>query len=603
MVIGDADAPLARDTQGYWSGLVPDAAAGTRYRYRLGDGNAYPDPASRSQPEGPHGDSAVVDPARYRWRDADWRGPVAERLVLYEMHVGTFTPDGTWRAAGAKLPHLADVGVTCIEMMPVADFPGRFGWGYDGVDLFAPTRLYGEPDDLRAFVDDAHALGIAVILDVVYNHVGPDGNWLPAYAKHYFSTRHRTDWGDAYNVDGEGAGPVREFLTCNARYWIDEFHFDGLRLDATQSIADDSRPHIVEQIAAAARHAARGRRTWLVGENEPQDTALLRDPASGGFGLDALWNDDWHHSAIVALTGRDEAYYTDYRGRPQELVSAAKHGYLYQGQWYRWQRKRRGTATRGLAPTRLVHFLENHDQIANSGLGWRCSRMASPSRLRALTTVLLLGRQLPMLFMGQEFGASTPFRYFADHAPKLAALVDQGRRREVSQFPSLALPEMQQRITRPHDPSTFEECRLDWSEREANAHVVALHRDLARLRREDPCFSGRVHAPLDGAVLGDDAFVLRWLAEDERDRLLVVNLGRTLHYDPAPEPLLAPPAGMRWRSAWSSEDPRYQGRGTPPLDAAEEDPKVPSRPDVDRPLENWRIVAECAVVLVPEPAP
>ena len=599
VVDGKATA-LVREARGYWSAMVADAAAGSRYRFRLSDGKAYPDPASRWQPDGPHGDSVVVDPATYRWRDADWAGPDVPRLILYELHVGTFTPEGTWRAAIAKLPLLTDVGVTCIEMMPIADCPGRFGWGYDGVDLFAPMRLYGDPDDLRAFVDAAHALEIAVILDVVYNHVGPDGNWLPTYTKKYFSTTHKTDWGDPFNVDGESSGPVREFITSNARYWVDEFHFDGLRLDATQSIFDDSRPHIVAEIADAVRDAAHGRRTFVVGENEPQDTFLLRDVAEGGCAIEALWNDDWHHSAMVALSGRDEAYYTDYRGRPQEFVSAAKYGFLFQGQWYRWQQNRRGTPTRGLAPTRMVHFLQNHDQIANSGLGWRCIRVGSASRFRALTALLMLGPQLPMLFMGQEFGATTPFRYFADHKPELAKLVDAGRRREVSQFASLALPEMQELITRPHDASTFEECRLDWAERKENAHMLALYRDLATLRREDPCFSRPEDAQVDGAVLSDEAFVLRWFAEDAHDRLLVVNLGRTVHFDPAPEPLLAPPAGMRWRIAWSSEHPRYQGLGTPPVDAAEEDRKVPTRPDVDRPFENWRLLAESAVVLIPE---
>ena len=603
VVVDGRDAPLARDADGYWSGLVTGAHAGARYRFRLGDGNAYPDPASRSQPDGPHGDSVVVDPGAYAWRDAAWRGPEQRGMVLYELHVGTFTPEGTWRAAMAKLPLLADLGVSCIEMMPVAEFPGRFGWGYDGVDLFAPTRLYGTPDDLRAFVDEAHLLGMGVILDVVYNHVGPDGNWLPTYARQYFSERHHTDWGDAFNFDDDGAGPVREFVTCNARYWVDEFHFDGLRLDATQNIYDDSQPHVIASVAAAVRAAARGRSTFVVGENEPQETWLLREGARDGCALDALWNDDWHHSALVALRGRDEAYYTDYRGRAQEFESGAKYGFLFQGQWYRWQGKRRGTSTRGIARHRLVNFIENHDQVANSGLGLRVHYCTSPSRLRAMTALLLLGPQTPMLFMGQEFTASAPFRYFADHQPQLAALVDAGRRREVSQFPSLALPELQARITRPHDARTFEECRLDWSEREANAPHVALHRDLVRLRRAEPCFSAADDATLDGAVLADDAFVLRWFGRDGDDRLLVVNLGRTLHVDPAPEPLLAPPPGTRWRLRWTSEAPEYGGLGTPALDAADEDTSIPGKPGARRPHENWRITAESASVLVPEPVP
>lgn len=602
VVVDGTESALERDADGYWAGLVPDARIGSRYRFRLDDGDPLPDPASRWQPDGPHGDSVVVDPGAYAWGDASWRGPEHRGMVLYELHVGTFTPEGTWRAAMAKLPLLADVGVSCIEMMPVAEFPGRFGWGYDGVDLFAPTRLYGTPDDLRAFVDEAHRLGMGVILDVVYNHVGPDGNWLPSYAKEYFSERHHTDWGDSLNFDGERAEPVREFVTCNARYWVDEFHFDGLRLDATQNIYDDTRPHIMAKIADAVRDAAHGRRTYVVGENEPQETSLLREAADEGCALDALWNDDWHHSANVALRGRDEAYYTDYRGRPQEFVSAAKYGFLYQGQWYRWQSKRRGTSTRGIVSSRLVNFLENHDQIANSGLGWRVQYCTSPSRLRAMTALLLLGPQTPMLFMGQEFNASAPFRYFADHEPQLARMVDEGRRREVSQFPSLALPALQERLTRPHEARTFEECRLDWRERERNAPVVALHRDLIRLRRDDPVFAAAHEVPLDGAVLGDDAFALRWFTDHGADRLLVVNLGRTLHLDPAPEPLLAPPGGTRWRLAWTSEAPEYGGLGTPPLDAAEEDRAIPGKEGERRPRENWRVTAESASVLIPEPA-
>lgn len=608
VVLGETDHPMEREADGYWSLQVDEAHAGARYRYRLSDGRAYPDPVSRHQPDGPHGDSVVVDPAAYRWNDAEWRGPDADRLVLVELHVGTFTPEGTWAAARERLPLLADVGITGIEMMPVNEFAGDFGWGYDGVDLFAPYHRYGTPDDLRAFVDAAHALGIAVFLDVVYNHVGPDGNFLPTFAKRYFSETHGTDWGAAFNFDGPCSAPVREFVVANAAHWVREYHFDGLRLDATQSIFDDSRPHLLAELSAAVRTAAAGRRTWIVGENEPQEAWMLREAADGGCALDALWNDDWHHSAMVAATGRDEAYYTDYRGAPQEFVSAAKHGFLYQGQWYRWQGKRRGSSTRGLAPTRLVHFIQNHDQVANSGLGERVHLMASAARVRALTALLLLGPQLPMLFMGQEFGATAPFRYFADHGAELARLVERGRRNEMGQFPSLALDEMQGYLKRPDARETFEACRLDWSERERHVHWVALHRDLIRLRREETCFTGARRWQLDGAVLGPDCFVLRWFdpsGDDAGDRLLAVNLGRSVHLDPAPEPLLAPPAGMRWSTRWSSEHPAYGGLGTPLVDAAEADRRMPGKsPEQQRRLfENWRLTAESAVLLVPQPLP
>jgi hypothetical protein len=263
--------------------------------------------------------------------------------VLYEMHVGTFTEEGTWAAAARELPRLADLGITVIEMMPICEFAGRFGWGYDGVDLFAPTRLYGTPDDLRGFIDRAHALGVAVILDVVYNHFGPDGNYLARFAEGYFSHRHRTDWGEAIAFDGAGAGPVRELFVANARYWIEELHFDGLRVDATQDIHDDWEDHILARVTREVRAAARGRATLIVGENEPQERRLLLPTDEGGAGFDSLWNDDFHHTAMVAATGRSEAYYQDYRGTPQELISALKWGFLYQGQWYAWQAQPRGT--------------------------------------------------------------------------------------------------------------------------------------------------------------------------------------------------------------------------------------------------------------------
>src|SRR6516162_8757457 len=323
------------------------------------------------------------------------------------MHIGTFAAEGSWGAAMGELPALAELGITCIEIMPVAEFPGRFGWGYDGVGLFAPTRLYGGPIDFRRFVDCAHALGIAVILDVVYNHIGPDGNYLKNFSPAYFSDHYDGVWGDAINFDGPDSGPVREFFIANAGYWIDEYHLDGLRLDATQEIFDRSEDHILAAIVRQSRSAGRGRTIFIVGENETQEARLARAPDRGGYGLDALWNDDFHHSAMVALTGRREAYYSGYRGRSREFVAAAKHGFLYQGQRYQWQQKPRGTPALDLSAESFVVFLQNHDQIANSGTGERCHALTSPGRLRAMTAYFLLMPGIPMLFQGQEFGAST----------------------------------------------------------------------------------------------------------------------------------------------------------------------------------------------------
>jgi maltooligosyltrehalose trehalohydrolase len=380
-------AALQSEGQGYFSLYDPAARAGMRYCFRLDQGEAVPDPASRFQPDGPHGPSEI-DPRDFAWTDRAWRGVTREHLVIYEMHIGTFTPEGNWKAASRELPALAELGITCLEIMPVAEFPGRFGWGYDGVDLFAPTRRYGTPVDFRRFVDRAHALGIAVILDVVYNHIGPDGSYLKNFSAAYFTDRYDNEWGEAINFDGPDSGPTREFFIANAGYWIDEYHLDGLRLDATQQIFDRSEDHILAAIVRKVRSAGRGRTTFVVGENEPQDAKLARPVERGGYGLDALWNDDFHHSAMVALTGRHEAYFSDYRGRPREFVAAAKHGFLYQGQRYPWQRKARGTPALDLPAECFVVFQQNHDQIANSGTGERCHALTSPGRFRAMTAAL-----------------------------------------------------------------------------------------------------------------------------------------------------------------------------------------------------------------------
>jgi maltooligosyltrehalose trehalohydrolase len=555
---------LEVEKDGYFSGLVPEAGAGALYRLRLDDGDAFPDPASRFQPQGPHGPSQVVDPSTFEWTDKKWAGVRRDGQVIYEMHAGTFTPEGTWEAAARNLPALAELGITVVELMPVAEFPGEFGWGYDGVDLFAPYHVYGTPDDFRRFVDRAHTAGIGVILDVVYNHLGPDGNYLKQFSGSYFTNRYKNDWGEAINFDGEDAGPVREFFLANAGYWVEEFHLDGLRLDATQDVHDASEEHILEAVTRRVREAGGKRSTYIVSENESQDTRLVRPAGEGGYGHDALWNDDFHHSTAVALTGRNEAYYTDYKGSPQEMISLVKYGYLYQGQRYSWQEKRRGTSALGLPPAVFVNYLQNHDQVANSARGERCHKLASPGTFRALTALLLLGPGTPLLFQGQEFCASSPFLYFADHNPDLAEAVRRGREEFLSQFPSIAQPGMQAGLPVPHERGTFERCKLDSTEREEHAPCYALHRDLLRLRREDPVFRTQGRGSLDGAVLSPEAFVLRFFGENAGDRLLVVNLGKDLDLEPVPEPLLAPLTGSRWEVLWSSEDPRYGGSGAPP---------------------------------------
>ncbi|HYO92507.1 MAG TPA: malto-oligosyltrehalose trehalohydrolase, partial [Pyrinomonadaceae bacterium] len=578
---------MEREAGGYFSAYAEAARAGSLYRFQLdADDYLYPDPSSRFQPEGPHGPSRVVDPKEFRWTDGGWRGRSIHGQVIYEMHVGTFTREGTWLAASRELSELAALGVTVVEMMPVAEFPGRFGWGYDGVNLFAPTRLYGEPDDLRRFVNEAHRVGIAVILDVVYNHLGPDGNYLSQFSKNYFNAKRKTEWGDALNFDGANSGPVREFFISNAAYWIKEFHMDGLRLDATQSIADESRKHVLAAITREVREAAGVRETIIVGENEPQEVKVVMPPGEGGYGLDGIWNDDFHHSMRVALTGKSEAYYTDYRGRPQEFISALKWGFLYQGQRYKWQRHRRGTPALNLKPEQFVLYMENHDQIANSGTGERLHLLTSPGLYRAMTALMLLAPGTPMLFQGQEFAASTPFYYFADQQGELAELVRKGRMEFMAQFRSMATPEMRACLVDPASVEAFERCKLDFSERERNSAAYDMHRDLLKLRREDAVFSSQRERGLDGAVLGDEAFVLRFFGEDGDDRLMLVNLGVDLNLNPAPEPLLAPPSGALWTLLWSSEDCRYDGSGTPPVETK----------------NNWHLPGRATVVLKPAPA-
>jgi maltooligosyltrehalose trehalohydrolase len=572
---------LQPDGAGYFAGFAEEAGAGALYKYRLDGKEEYPDPASRFQPDGPGGWSQVVDPHTFQWSDSDWLGLRIKGQIIYEMHIGTFTQEGTWAAALEYLPRLTELGITVVEVMPIADFPGQFGWGYDGVQLFAPSRLYGQPDDFRRFVNEAHVLGIGVILDVVYNHFGPDGNYLAKFCPSFFSAAHTTDWGEAINFDGEGAEPVREFYLSNVRYWIEEFHLDGFRLDATQDIHDESKDHILRAIAREARLRAAPREVIVIAENEPQETKLVRPLEQGGYSLDALWNDDFHHSAMVALTGHNEAYYSDYRGDPQEFISAVKYGFLYQGQHYKWQNKRRGTASLDLPPAASITMLQNHDQIANSVFGLRCHALTDPGKYRAMTALLLLAPGTPMLFQGQEFAASSPFLYFADHKAGIAELVSQGRLKFLEQFRSLAAPEFANYAADPSSPLTYERSKLDHASATPDNLVWKMHRDLIKLRREDPVFRAQQRGAVDGAVLAADLFVLRFFGGAEGDRLMLVNLGLDRHLNPSPEPLLAPPERGEWKLIWSSEDPAYGGGGSPTLETD----------------DNWKIPGHATFVM------
>lgn len=577
----DATYPLVRDTDGYFSGVASDASPGMTYRYRLDGDKDFPDPCSRFQPEGPHGPSLIVDSSAYRWRTHSWPGIHMHGQVIYELHIGAFTVEGTFDAAIEELDALKRLGVTLLELMPIAEFPGRWNWGYDGVGLFAPSHTYGDYDSLKRFVDAAHDKGLGIILDVVYNHFGPDGDYLPLFSDDYVTDRHPNEWGKAVNYDGPGSEAVRDFVIQNACYWIDEFRLDGLRIDATQAIHDDGPAHILGELSTQARLVAGQRSIVLIAENESQAIHAIRPVDEGGWGLDAIWSDDFHHACRVAVTGRHEAYYTDYLGTPQELLSAVKRSFLYQGQRYHWQDKPRGTVVQQEPASSFVFYIQNHDQIGNTLMGDRLHTMTSPGRYRVITTLFLLSPQTPMLFMGQECAASSPFLFFVDFAGKdLGQKVRKGRQEFLSQFPSYASEDAQASMLDPNDPVVFERSKLDWSERHEHAPVYRLHCDLLRLRREDVVFSAQARDRLDGAVLGPDAFAIRYFEETGFDRLLIVNLGADLHLVPAPEPLLAPHTAGYWNLVWSSDHPQYGGPGA-------------VNPLTDK---GWHIPAESATV-------
>lgn len=552
---------MKREKGGYFSLFVPECKANDLYRFKLGGKEAWlADPASRFQPIGPTGASQVIDP-RYSWTDAKWRGISLEKLILYEMHIGTFTKEGTFKAASDQLEELARLGINGIELMPINDFPGHFGWGYDGVNFFAPTRLYGTPTDVKAFINKAHQVGIAVFLDIVYNHFGPEANHMLDFSNGYLSDKHETDWGKAINFDDPSS---REFFLTNVRYWIEEYHLDGLRVDATPWLFSSTPTHILADITQTAKKAATKKKIIVIGENEPQDTKLLMSYKDNGYGFDTLWNDDFHHSAHVKLTGKREAYYTDYIGTAQEFISAVKYGFLYQGQYYAWQKKPRGTFNLNLPHEAFVVFLENHDQIANSGEGNPLHILSDPGNFKALTCLLLLGPNIPLLFQGQEFASSKPFYYFADHDEDLSKLIEKGRKKSLAQFPRLATAEMRKKLPNPSDPLTFTSCKLDFSERQKKSKLYVMHRDLIKLRKEDPVFKKMQRIKIDGAVINQDSFLLRYFDDEGHgDRLLIINFGPDFTYSPCPEPLLVAGKGLIWETLWSSESSDYGGEGTP----------------------------------------
>ncbi|MBF0332638.1 MAG: malto-oligosyltrehalose trehalohydrolase [Alphaproteobacteria bacterium] len=526
LIEGEAPQPMNPAEGGWFRFEAPEVAAGAAYRFRVDGGLAVPDPASRGQLDDVHGPSVVVDAGAFEWEDQAWGGRPWEEAVFYELHVGAFTRGGTFEAAIARLDELVDLGVTAVELMPVADFPGRRGWGYDGVLPFAPDLAYGAPDDLKRLVQAAHQRGLMIFLDVVYNHFGPDGNYLNAYAKRFFTDRHHTPWGDAINFDGPGCETVREFFIHNALYWLNEYHFDGLRLDAVHAILDAGEVHFLDELAARLRAAlGRGRHVHLVLENDDNAARFL-----GPDRFDAQWNDDAHHVLHALSTGEDGGYYEDYRDdRGERLGRVLTEGFDYQGA----PSPHRGGARRGersahLPATAFVNFLQNHDQIGNRALGERIGHLAQPEALRAATAVLLLAPSPPLLFMGQEWAAAQPFLYFCDFADALADAVREGRRREFATFPAFRDAKARERIPDPNGALTFETCKLNWADRNIEPHRawLSFHKQLLYLRRTEivPRLAGMA-AGGEARAIGPHATVAAWRLGDGCRLRLRANLG------------------------------------------------------------------------------
>jgi malto-oligosyltrehalose trehalohydrolase len=520
--------PMQREADG-WHRLITGARAGSRYRFVLSDGLEVPDPASRYQPKDVHGPSELIDPAAYVWRDRGWRGRPWHEAILYELHIGSFTAAGTFCGAIERLEHLAALGVTALELMPVADFPGKRNWGYDGVLPFAPDASYGRPEDLKALVDAAHALGLMVILDVVYNHFGPEGNYLPRYAPEFFHPRHRTPWGAAINFDAAGSGTVREFFVHNALYWLHEFHLDGLRLDAVHAIVDDSPVHILTELAQRVRGAALPRAVHLVLENERNQVRWLERAKDGqALRYEAQWNDDAHHALHVAASGEGDGYYAEYLGDTERLGRALAQGFAFQGELMRYAGKCRGEPSAHLPPAAFIAFIQNHDQVGNRAFGERlCEIAQAGAAVCAVSALYLLLPQIPLLFMGEEWGSRSPFPFFCDFGPELAAAVRQGRRQEFARFAAFADARQLERIPDPQAESTFDSSKLDWNRVDESAPQAALRR-----YRELLAIRSRYIAPLlpklarggDYRVLGRGALMVRWRADAHAELTLIANL-------------------------------------------------------------------------------
>jgi maltooligosyltrehalose trehalohydrolase len=523
-VVGGERRGLSRGEDGWWRGAR--VAFGTDYGFSLDDGPPRPDPRSRWQPHGVHRASRAFTPASLTRRATDFRAPPLASALVYELHVGTFSREGTFDGAVRHLDHLVHLGVTHVELMPVNAFPGARGWGYDGVALYAPHQAYGGPEALCRLVDACHERGLAVLLDVVYNHLGPDGNYLGELGP-YFSTRHATPWGRAVNLDGEGADETRRFFVDNALYWLRDFRFDGLRLDAVHALVDQSAIPFLEQLAAEVRalEAASGRPLVLVAESDLNDPRLVRAVEAGGLGLDAAWSDDFHHALHVALTGEQNGYYADFAGLA-DVARALQRGYVYEGQHARHRGRAHGRSIADLPATRLFGYAQTHDQVGNRARGERLAHLAGPRLAQVGAALVMFSPFVPMLFQGEEWAASAPFQYFTDHeSPELAEAVRQGRRGEF-----VAFGWKPEDVPDPQDPATFERSRLDWDEleRAPHAEVLRWHRELIALRTREPALrDGRLAAVR--VTYGE-----RWIEVQRGALTLLANLGEAPVERPRP---------------------------------------------------------------------
>jgi maltooligosyltrehalose trehalohydrolase len=525
----DNETPVLMDRKedGKHQYLSQTAKAGTLYKYVLEDGSEVPDPASRYQPADVHGPSEVIDPHAYVWNDGRWKGRPWEESVIYELHIGAFTQEGTFCSAIERLDYLAELGVTVLELLPVADFPGDRNWGYDGVLLFAPDSSYGRPEDLKALIDAAHARKMMVFLDVVYNHFGPDGNYLSAYAP-IFTEHHRTPWGAAVNFDDDGSKRVRELVIENAEYWVSEFHFDGLRLDAVHAIKDDSRVHILDELASRVRSAARYRQVHLLLENEENEASPLERAHGRPIYYTAQWNDDVHHVLHAAATGETSGYYGDYIGNTERLGRALAQGFAFQGELMKSRGSPRGEPSGHLPPTAFVSFIQNHDQVGNRAFGDRLTSFAPAEAVRAVISIYLLLPQIPMLFMGEEFGAAQPFPFFAQFEPELADAVREGRRAEFASFPEFADSHKRETIPDPTSEQTFRSAKLNWNDAAQGDHAewLELYRKLLSIRQQEIVPRLRNIGENSGGydVLRQSAVSVRWTLGDGACLRLAANL-------------------------------------------------------------------------------